>query len=157
MEDYLYNAGTNQTITLSGLAANFSYDLVLYNAANSSATGRTTYFTVNGIAKSSVWDGSSSTLIAGVDYVEFQSALSDGTGKLAITYDGNGSAEGDINGFQIQAAPLKLTATYNGLNASVSFWTQSGLSYQVQYKTNLADASWSPLGDPVSGVTASVL
>jgi endoglucanase len=151
MEDYLYNAGTNRTITLSGLAANSAYDLVLYTAANSNAAGRITYFTANGIAKSSVWDGSSSTLIAGVDYVEFQSALSDGTGNLAITYNGNGNAEGDVNGFQIQAAPLKLTASYNGLNVSVSFWTQSGLSFQVQYKTNLADASWALLGGPVSG------
>jgi endoglucanase len=151
MEDYLYNAGTNRTISLSGLAANSAYDLVLYNAANSSAAGRTTYFIVNGITKSSVWDGSSSTLIAGVDYVEFRSALSDGAGNLVMAYNGNGSAEGDVNGFQIQAAPLKLSASYNGLNVSVSFWTQSGLSYQIQYKTNLADASWSLLGGPVSG------
>jgi hypothetical protein len=154
MEDYLYNGGTNRTITLSGLAANSVYDLVLYNAANSGAAGRMTSFTVNGITESSVWNGSSSTLIAGVDYAEFKSALSDGNGNLAITYNGNGSVEGDVNGFQIKAAPLKLSASYNGLNVSVSFWTQSGLSYQMQYKTNLTDAAWSPLGGAIAGSNA---
>ncbi len=34
MEDYLYNGGTPQTITLSGLAANSKYNLVLYSAAD---------------------------------------------------------------------------------------------------------------------------
>ena len=66
MEDYLYNGGTPQTITLSGLAANSTYNLALYNAANVAANGRTTYFTVNGNTQSSTWNGSSSTLISGV-------------------------------------------------------------------------------------------
>ena len=151
MEDYLYNNGVAQTITLSGLAADSTYNLVLYNAANSTAAGRTTYFTVNGNTQSSVWDGSSSTLIAGVDYVDFTSALSDGSGNLVITYTGNGSAEGDIDGFQIQAAPFTINASYDGTNVVISFLTQSGFSYQVQYKDNLADANWTLLGSSISG------
>lgn len=154
MEDYLYNGGTPQTITLLGLAANSTYNLVLYNAANVAAAGRTTYFTVNGNAQSSTWDGSSSTLIAGVDYVEFASALSDGSGNLAITYTGNGSAEGDIDGFQIQAAPFTINASYNNTNVIISFLTQSGFSYQVVYKNNLTDANWIPLGSSISGNNA---
>ena len=125
MEDYLYNSGTPQTITLSGLAANSAYNLVLYNAANTAAAGRTTYFTVNGNTQSSTWNGSSSTLIAGVDYVEFPSALSDGSGNLVITYTGNGSAEGDINGFQIQSRHrFTINAAYNGTNVVISFLTR---------------------------------
>ena len=154
MEDYLYNGGTIQTITLSGLAANSTYNLVLYNAANTAAAGRTTYFTVNGNTQSSTWNGSSSTFIAGVDYVEFASALSDGSGNLAITYTGNGSAEGDINGFQIQAAPFTINASYNNTNVLISFLTQSGFSYQLQYKNNLTDANWIPLGSSISGNNA---
>jgi aryl-phospho-beta-D-glucosidase BglC (GH1 family) len=154
MEDYLYNGGTPQTITLSGLAANSSYNLVLYNAANVAATGRTTYFTVNGNTQSSIWDGSSSTLIAGVDYVDFTSALSDGSGNLVITYTGNGSAEGDIDGFQIQAAPFTIHASYNNTNVIISFLTQSGFSYQMAYKNNLTDANWVPLGGSISGNNA---
>jgi len=154
MEDYLYNGGTPQTITLSGLAANSTYNLMLYNAADVAAAGRTTYFTVNGNTQSSVWDGSSSTLIAGVDYVDFASALSDGSGNLVITYTGNGSAEGDIDGFQIQAAPLTINASYNNTNVIISFLTQTGFSYQLEYKTNLTDANWIPLASSLSGSNA---
>ena len=154
MENYLYNNGTLQTIMLSGLAASSAYKLVLYNAANTAAAGRTTYFTVNGHAQSSTWNGSSSTLIAGVDYVEFASALSDGSGNLATTYTGAGTAEGDINGFQIQAAPLTINVSYNNTNVLISFLTQSGLSYQLQFKNNLTDANWVPVGSSLSGNNA---
>ena len=154
MENYLYNNDTIQTITLSGLAANSTYNLVLYNAANTAAAGRTTYFTVNGNTRSSTWNGSSSTLIAGVDYVEFASALSDGSGNLVITYTGAGTAEGDIDGFQIQAAPFTVNASYNNTNVLISFLTQSGLSYQLQYKNNLTDANWTPVGSSLSGNNA---
>jgi alpha-L-arabinofuranosidase len=102
MEDYLFNGGTPRTITLSGLAANSIYNLVLYNAADVPAAGRTTYFTVNSSTQTSTWNGSSSNLIAGIDYVEFPSALSDASGNMVITWTGNGSLEGDVNGFQIQ-------------------------------------------------------
>ena len=95
---------------------------MLYNAANTTAAGRTTYFTVNGNTQSSTWDGASSTLIAGVDYVDFPSALSDGSGNLVITYTGNGSAEGDVDGFQIQAEPFTINAAYNGTNVIISFF-----------------------------------
>jgi endoglucanase len=150
MQDYLYSGGSPQTISLSGLTPNSRFNLALYNAANSDAAGRTTYFTVNGISQGSAWDGSSGTLIAGVDYVEFTSALSDGSGNLSIVYNGDGNAEGDIDGFQIQAAPLEISAVFNGTNVFVSFLTESGLSYQVQYKNNLTDANWTLL-EAVSG------
>jgi uncharacterized delta-60 repeat protein len=105
MEDYLYNDGVPQTVTLSGLAPRSMYDLVLYNAADIYAGGRTTYFTVNTNTQSSTWNASSNTLTAGVDYVQFTSAVSDSTGNLEITWTGNGSAEGDLDGFQIQLEP----------------------------------------------------
>lgn len=37
MENYLFNGGVTQTVTLSGLQPNSLYNLVLYNAANSTA------------------------------------------------------------------------------------------------------------------------
>jgi len=150
MEDYLYTGGSAQAISLSGLVPSSTYNLVLYNAATSSAGGRTTFFTVNGIAQSSTWNGSSSTLIAGIDYVNFASALSDSSGYLVITYNGNGSSEGDVDGFQIQAAPLTINASYNGTNIVILFPTESGLNYQVQYKNALTDANWILL----NGITA---
>ena len=152
-EDYIYSSGTPQTITLSGLAANSAYRLVLYNAADASATaaGRTTFFTVNNHTISSVWDAASSTLIPGVDYVEFPLALSDASGNLIITYNGDGTAEGDVDGFQIQSAPPVINAARNSANTMTSFPAPSGFSYQVQYKTNLTDAHWIALGAPMAG------
>jgi endoglucanase len=151
METYLYNSGATQTITLSGLVANSIYNLVVYNAANSTAGGRTTYFAVNGNTQNSTWNGTSSTLIAGVDYQEFPFAFSDSSGNLVFTFTGNDTAEGDINGFQIQAAPLLIDAACVGTNVVISFMGETGFSYQVEYKTNLTDAVWIPLGNFVYG------
>ena len=82
------------------------------------------------------------------------SGLSDGSGDLVITYTGNGSAEGDIDGFQIQAASFTINASYDGTNVVISFLTQSGFNYQVQYKDNLTDANWTLLGSSISGSNA---
>ena len=118
MEDYLFNGGVTQTVTLSGLTPNSRYDLVLYNAGDAHAAGRMTSFTVNSNLQSSTWNGSSNTLIAGVDYVEYPSALSDHSGNLAVTWSGSDTAEGDLNGFQIQFKPgpaaAGLDATFAG-------------------------------------------
>jgi hypothetical protein len=49
-------------------------------------------------------------------------------------------------------ASMALTATSTGGgNMSVSFPTQPGYGYQVQYKTNLSDAVWLPLGGTIAG------
>ena len=102
MEDYLYTGPT--TITLAGLLPNQAYSLFLYNAADNNSGVRTTVFTVNGNNLNSIWDATSSTLISGVTYVNFPSALSDGSGVLVINVAGAGG-EGDINGFQLLAVP----------------------------------------------------
>jgi aryl-phospho-beta-D-glucosidase BglC (GH1 family) len=154
MEDYLYTGGAVQTITLSGLAAHASYRLVLYNAANSGSGSRTTYFTVNGTSASSVWDGASGALIAGVDYVDFRTVLSDGLGNLTITYSGDGTLEGDLDGFQLLPAPLGITPSLIGTNPMLSFWAETGLNYQVQYKSNLTAANWTLLGSLMAGSSA---
>jgi hypothetical protein len=151
METYLYNGGVPQTITLSGLEPNSIYKLVAYNAANTSAAGRTTYFTVNGNTMAGTWNGTSNTLIAGVDYLEFPSVLSDGFGNLVVTYTGSGTTEGDINGFQIQASPLVANATCAGTNVGISFTSFSGYYYQVEYKNYLTDPAWIPLASPILG------
>jgi uncharacterized delta-60 repeat protein len=164
MEDYLYNGGVPQTVTLAGLAPNSMYDLVLYNAADAYAAGRTTYFTVNSNTQSSAWNSSSNTLIAGVDYVQFTSALSDSSGDMVITWTGNGSDEGDLNGFQIQMQP---GPTAPGLDASfggggktlISFGGVAAVAYALaiqpdgrivvgganDYLTNEADSAVSSL------------
>jgi hypothetical protein len=44
-----------------------------------------------------------------------------------------------------------LNATRSGTNINISFQTQSGFSYLVQYKNNLTDPSWTPLGSSIPG------
>ncbi|HEX4121595.1 MAG TPA: immunoglobulin-like domain-containing protein [Verrucomicrobiae bacterium] len=168
MECYLYSAGVPQTITLSGLTANSIYNLVLFNAADVPAAGRTSYFTVNGNTQTSTWNGSSSTLIAGIDYVEFPSASSDASGNMVITWAGNGSLEGDINGFQIQfvqgppptITTLPATAAVNSnatLNATLNLNT---LAVSVWFQWGLTNNPYSSQTTPVivaGGITNSVL
>jgi hypothetical protein len=50
-----------------------------------------------------------------------------------------------------------LTAQPAGTNLLLSWPTIAGLSYQVEYKTNLTAASWMPLGNPVPGTGAPLI
>jgi beta-glucanase (GH16 family) len=144
MENYLYNGRLGvfnpQTITLSGLATNAIYNLVLYNAADTAAVaaGRTTSFTVNNNTLSSTWNATSSTLIAGTDYVEFASTLSDGSGKLAINWTGTSSAEGDINGFQIVEAGPNILANSGFEAGSLTSWSIYGPNNYVENTAGVA-------------------
>jgi hypothetical protein len=109
MQDLIY-ANHSGTITLSGLAASATYNLVLYNAGDQNVPGgRASAFTVNGVTQTSVWDGVTPTLTAGLSYVQFASAMSDGSGNLVIAFgpgsiNGVLSSEGDLDGFQLMAA-----------------------------------------------------
>ncbi len=113
MQDLIYANGVGAgSITLSGLAANSQFNLVLYNAGDQNVAGdRASSFTVNGVSQTSQWDGTTSTLVAGVSYVDYASAMSDGSGNLVITFGpgmtlaGALSSEGDLDGFQLQAVP----------------------------------------------------
>lgn len=146
MENYLYSGrlGTfaPQTITLAGLAANSMYTLVLYSAADTAGAGRITWFTVNNNTLTNTWNGASSTLIAGTDYVEFASAMSDGSGNLAITWTGTNSAEGDINGFQIvanSAGPITNILANPGFEAgSFTNWSIYGPNNYIESNAGVA-------------------
>ena len=168
MEDYLFTkGGAHQTITLSGLAPNSYHYLVLYSAADNSfaATNRTTFFSIdNGLSfVPTTWNGSSSNLITGTDYVEFTSTLSDGSGNLVITWAGNGTAEGDVNGFQIQLVPVlpPPQATLGIAPAgqqSVLYWPaiSSSSIALLQSATNLALPNWVTANDAVPAAAATV-
>jgi hypothetical protein len=49
------------------------------------------------------------------------------------------------------ANSVKITPSINAGSIVLSFPTQTGFSYQVQYKNSLSDASWTPLGSPLPG------
>jgi hypothetical protein len=89
--------------------------------------------------------------------------LTDNAGKpVKVTLDGSATtlrySGGPVNelntGFFMLAptAPdLVLRAALSGGNIVISFPTQTGLNYQVLFKTHLSDATWTPLGSPVAG------
>jgi hypothetical protein len=92
--------------------------------------------------------------------------LKDSNGKLVkVTLDGSpvtfrysgtsvpGQPELNTGFFMLAAtAPdLIVTATHVAGNIVLSFPTQTGFAYQVQYKNHLSDATWTPLGSAVSG------
>jgi hypothetical protein len=94
------------------------------------------------------------------------SELVDASGKPAsVTLDGTqetlqlgGSTDGsqpeaNLNFFMlVPTTPQpKLTAVLSGKSIVVSFFAQSNYNYQVQYKTNLTDATWTSLGGLISG------
>jgi hypothetical protein len=47
--------------------------------------------------------------------------------------------------------PVKLTASRSGANVVISFHSQAGFSYHVEYRNNITDVGWTPLGSPITG------
>ena len=88
--------------------------------------------------------------------------LEDAAGKLlTVTFNGGtntlqlirpGTATVDCNAnFFMLVRVFALNAIPSGTNVAVSFPTQPGFGYQLQYKNNLTDAVWTPLGASQSG------
>lgn len=89
--------------------------------------------------------------------------LRDGVGNMAtVTFSGptntlrlTRTSDGDanVNFLMLVPAPgsVQLNITRNGSNADVSFLSQSGLSYQLQYKNNLTDPVWTSIGSLIAG------
>jgi len=92
--------------------------------------------------------------------------LLDGSGNPArVTLDGSaqvlrlgGTTGNEVNVnflmLVVTTPSPTLTATVGGGNVTVSFPTQTGYSYQLLYKNNLTDATWTPLNAPILGNNA---
>jgi hypothetical protein len=61
-----------------------------------------------------------------------------------------GSATSDGALLRVLVAPTLVNMSYAGNNFTVSFGSESGLNYQLQYKNDLGEAMWHPL-DSVMG------
>jgi hypothetical protein len=73
-----------------------------------------------------------------------------GTNTLQMT----GDYKENVNFFQlVPVAPqsVNLSAALNGANVQLSFPTQAGFNYSIEYKDNLADAVWMSLPGSVLG------
>ena len=92
--------------------------------------------------------------------------LVDASGNPAqVTLDGSaqtlqlgGTTGNEVNVNFLMLIPTvpkpKITATVGGGHITLSFPTTTGYSYQVLYKNNLTDATWTPLGASISGNSA---
>jgi hypothetical protein len=90
-----------------------------------------------------------------------------GGNLVSVTLDGNtntlkllrdGTAPfADVNANFLMLVPasaagsITLHAAIVGGGLQISFPTQPGFSYQIEYKTNLTDAVWTPLGSSIPG------
>ena len=87
------------TVTLGGLIAGDTYELILYSVAN--IPGRSTLFTVDGTTET-VTPTTTQTLTAGDNYAEFIAAANS-SGDLKVAF--SGPVEGDLNGIQLLNGP----------------------------------------------------
>ncbi len=80
-----------------------------------------------------------------------------GVETLQMTGDGNEHANFFMLASILPNAVI-ITPTINGSNIQLSFPTQTGFNYTIQYKHNLTDPSWTQLGSslPGNGSTQSV-
>jgi hyaluronate lyase len=63
-----------------------------------------------------------------------------------------GSAGSDCNANFLMLVPIfAVNAGLNGTNMILSFPTQSGFNFQTQYKNNLTDPQWLPIGNNLAG------
>ena len=97
------------SVTLTGLSPLGLYQLVTYNASDENEVGgRISSFTVNGVTQTSTYDGVTTTLVQGVDYLSWN-AQADATGTLVINFGNKALGESDLNGLQIQLVPEPAT------------------------------------------------
>jgi len=165
MASCLVANSTNATgfVTLSNLSPNGIYNLYTYNASDEAETaGRTSTFTVNGVTQTSTYDGATTTLVNGVDYLEFAGVAADANGVLTIDFGDSIAKESDFNGFQLQfvsgtlpatgSAPPTMTCTtnMNGLtlctNTSITFTAVSAINTITNF---LAVIKTSSLGSTI--------
>ena len=116
MDGYIYSNNTTASFTISGLAANSSFQLVVYGAGNSSGQGDS--FSYSGATGSwangvSTTTGTSRDITVagadGVNYVVFNGTTS--TGSFTITANHNSTnTYAMINGFQLETLAPEPTA-----------------------------------------------
>jgi Carbohydrate binding module (family 6) len=77
------------------------------------------------------------------------------TNTLKLTRDQLPFADANVNFLMLVPAPsatqVTVIASVSGGNINLSFQTQAGFSYQIEYKNDLSDFTWTPLGSPVAG------
>ncbi|MDB6121599.1 MAG: hypothetical protein JWQ71_592 [Pedosphaera sp.] len=73
------------------------------------------------------------------------------TGSTNTLQLGHGTGPDSNVNFLMLVPSTVLTATRIGGNISLAIQTQTGFTYQIQYKNSLTDPSWTSLGSPITG------
>lgn len=108
MNDWIIqeSESTNAVVTISGLAGNGLYNLVVYG--HSHEGGGNTVFTIGGNTQTTATTTSTDdhALTAGYDYLTFNNVSANGSGDIVINFhDAVGGNQGGFNGFQITSVP----------------------------------------------------
>lgn len=96
-----------------------------------------------GYAQTTTTNALYSVAPAGTDHVRYQLTLHNIAG-------GTGNVYFDAARL-MKKIPVQLSVSVSGGNITLSWLSQGATSYQVVYKDNLSDASWTPLGGLVAG------
>lgn len=130
---------TNNTVTLSGLQPNTSYDLVVYSIGGSfeggTFSGAVTGISAGGAALVSNTGGFTNN----VNYVENKFAMSDGSGNLTFNITPNtGDAYCDFDALQITSSPARPAVAIKSIGSGQLQVTFSGGLGQLLQTTNIA-------------------
>jgi hypothetical protein len=87
------------TVTLHGILPG-TYDLYLYSSADNNGQSNVSQFTANGITATAGPNSANNVLTAGVNYVHLTPVVT-GSGLLNISLVGSGTAQAQLNGFQL--------------------------------------------------------
>ncbi len=97
----------------------------------------------SGYATTSTTDAKYLVAPAGTDHVRFQ---------ITLHAEGGGSGSVFVDAMRLlKKIPATLNSLVSGGNITVSWLSQVATSYQVVYKNNLTDSTWTPVGGTVDG------
>ncbi|HXB60272.1 MAG TPA: hypothetical protein VNU95_11930 [Candidatus Acidoferrales bacterium] len=168
-----FSSGTDYSIGSFGPNswANYTrhYPLGTYNVVGRFAEGAAvTHATLSVLGQVTPFAGSFTIPLGGWSSWEWATLVDNNGNPAKVTLDGTqrtlqlggspngGDPEVNVNFYMLVAtspAP-PINASYSAGNVHLSFVTQTGYHYQVVYKVNLTDPSWTPLGSSLAGDNA---
>jgi hypothetical protein len=136
---YVYNGSGGQassTWTFSGLAANATYNLVIYAACGAGVHGGR--WVVNGVTNEATGSSSADTLIQGQQYVRFNGVQTGASGQLSIAFAiRSGQSYGEMAGIELETvslgSPAQASVVQPRFNAAAFQMTATGLDAASRY------------------------
>ena len=139
---------TARTFTLLGLTVGKSVKLYACAGWDGNAKGAVIVYGGSTVQAQTVGDPGTSPTLANLTLIG--TATADGSGKVSGTLNGasgvGSASEGQVGGMVFvlpsPATPFNITATASGSSIHLSFPTITGMTYQVQYATQVSPITW---------------